>query len=177
VLGGQRVELRDQDSMPAELELGPDALLDRCESELLEPRGLGVRPRFVGQIGQRRAAPQRERLSQRRGALRRVQRSGVREQPLETLRVDRGRRDCQDIARRLRAQDVPADQLPHLRDGVLERAERRRWRALAPQVVDQPVRGDHLAGADEQRCEQRTLLPPRQRNRVALAVPHLQRPQ
>ena len=48
-------------------EIGVDALLERAEAQLLELRGVRLGEGLVGEIGQRRPTPQRERLAQRRG--------------------------------------------------------------------------------------------------------------
>ena len=63
VLGDQRLELADELRVPAGGEVGVDALLERREPQLLQPRALGLRERLVGEVGERRPAPQRERLS------------------------------------------------------------------------------------------------------------------
>ena len=65
VLGNQDLELADELARAAEGELGVDAVLKRREAKLLEPADLALSPRLVGELDQRRAAPQRERLPQR----------------------------------------------------------------------------------------------------------------
>ena len=58
--------------MLAEREVGLHALLDGERPQLLEPADLGLRPRLVTLVGERRPAPQRERLPQHdRGLARR----------------------------------------------------------------------------------------------------------
>ena len=66
VLVHERLELGDEPAVLAERELGLDALLERGEAQLLEPRDRRRRERLVGEVGERRAAPQRERLAQQR---------------------------------------------------------------------------------------------------------------
>ena len=78
VLGDERVELADHLGVPAGVEVRVDRQLGRAQPQLVEPADLGGRERLVGDVGQRLAAPQRERLP---GA-------PVVEQPLEPRRVD-----------------------------------------------------------------------------------------
>ena len=62
---GEGVELRDQLTVSAAGEVGLDALFDGGEPGFLEPGGLDSREGCVTQVGQDRAAPERERLLQR----------------------------------------------------------------------------------------------------------------
>ena len=90
VLGDQRLELADQVGVAAEREVGLDPFLDRRQAQVLEPSDLCLRERLERELGQRRAAPERERLVQRvGGALRRRRRerpTAFGEQPLERRR-------------------------------------------------------------------------------------------
>ena len=63
VLGDERLELAGQLGVPAGGEILLDALLDAGEPEILEPRDLGLGEPRVGEIGERRATPERERLA------------------------------------------------------------------------------------------------------------------
>ena len=64
VLRDQRLELADELSAAAELEVGVDPLLERLQAQLLEPADLGLGERLEGEVGERWAAPQRERLAE-----------------------------------------------------------------------------------------------------------------
>ena len=83
MLGDQRLELADQARVAAEREVGLDPLLERRQPELLEPAGLDPRERLLAELGQRRPAPEGERLAQqaRRAAGVGVARLG--DEPLE----------------------------------------------------------------------------------------------
>ena len=61
----ERLELRDELGVAAERKIGLDPLLERDRAELLEPRDLGLGERLVEEVGERRAAPERERLAER----------------------------------------------------------------------------------------------------------------
>ena len=65
VLGDERLELADHLGVPAGREVGVDRHLGRAQPQLLEPADLGGGERLVGDVGQRLAAPQRERLARR----------------------------------------------------------------------------------------------------------------
>ena len=87
VLGDQRLELGDEVGVGAERELGVDQILQRRRRELLEPRGLAKRERLEEQVGERRPAPERERLAELSA---RSSPSALRPsaQPLEAQEVD-----------------------------------------------------------------------------------------
>ena len=63
--GDQRLELGDELGVAPEREIRLDPLLERDGAQLLEPRDLGLGERLVEEVGERRAAPERERLAQR----------------------------------------------------------------------------------------------------------------
>ena len=67
MLGDQGLELGDERGVAAEGEVGVDAVLERVETQLLEPADLVLGEGLVGEVGQRRAAPEIERLSQTLG--------------------------------------------------------------------------------------------------------------
>src|SRR4029453_17388776 len=62
----QRLELRDELDLPAELEVCLDPLLERDEPELLESRDLALGKGLVQEVRERGPAPERERLAQSR---------------------------------------------------------------------------------------------------------------
>src|SRR5262249_12313287 len=58
VLGDERLELRNELGVPAECEVGVDAILDRRQTYLLQPRNLALCERLALQLGQRLTAPE-----------------------------------------------------------------------------------------------------------------------
>ena len=72
VLGDERLEFRHKLVMAAERQVGVDAVLERREPQLLQPRDLALRLRLAAEIGQRLAVPQRERIAQQRRPLARI---------------------------------------------------------------------------------------------------------
>ena len=65
VSGDQPLQLRDESGVPAQLQIGVDALLERRQPELFEGRDLRLREGLVGEIHQRRSPPQPQRRAQR----------------------------------------------------------------------------------------------------------------
>ena len=68
VRGDERLQLGDQVGARAGGEVGLDPLLERGDPELLEPERLGAGERLVGEVAERRAADEPERLAQQLGS-------------------------------------------------------------------------------------------------------------
>ena len=69
MLADEGLELGDDVRAAPEVDVGRNPLLDRDEAKLLEPARLGLRPVLEGELGERRAAPEVERLREQRPAL------------------------------------------------------------------------------------------------------------
>ena len=82
--GDERLELRDHVAVPALAQVVLDRELERRQPQLLEPADLGARERLVGDIIERRAAPQFQRLARR----------ALGDQALEPLCIDRAGADA-----------------------------------------------------------------------------------
>ena len=87
VLGDERLELGDELIVPAEREVGLDALLERDEPQLLQARDLSGGEILVNEIGQRRPAPERQSLAELFGGDRRFGSAGVSDELLEAGEV------------------------------------------------------------------------------------------
>ncbi len=96
----KRFELRDEARTFAELEVGVDSFLERVQPQLLEPADLGLRERLERQVGERRATPQRQRLTKLCCSIGRLGASCSGDEPLEPPEVKAVRVDRQDVARR-----------------------------------------------------------------------------
>ena len=98
----QPLQLRDQRLVAAEGEVGLDPILDRDQPRLLEPGDLVLGERLIGEVGERRPAPERERLIEARrrsvgvAAVERLAALGG--EPGETLRVDVVGARLEDVA-------------------------------------------------------------------------------
>ena len=89
MLGDQRLELADHVAMVPERELGLDPQLDRGEAKLLEPRAL-VPGERLRELGQRLAAPERERAAQQ---LARLPGIALRRAPAGRAATERSKRE------------------------------------------------------------------------------------
>jgi hypothetical protein len=61
VFRDESLELGDQRVVTAKRQIGLDAVFERGEPELLEPPHLALSERLVGEVCERRPAPERER--------------------------------------------------------------------------------------------------------------------
>jgi hypothetical protein len=158
VLRDQRLELAAQLGVAAASEVGVDSLLNGRKPELFEPPDLTLRERFERKVRQRGPAPQSQRGAQRACPLLARKQPGLRQQPLESAEIRLLGRHGEQIARRLRQHALGAEGLAEVRDHVLQRGRRRPRRVLAPELVEQPVRGDDSPGVQRQQAQERTLL-------------------
>jgi hypothetical protein len=155
-------ELGDDSGVRAELELRLDPQLERVCAQFLQPRDRGLRKRFIEEVGQGRPAPDRERLVQRRH-----RRSGIAggegvassgEQLLEAMEVELIRLQSDQVRVAACEEDAAPKCPAEPRHANLERLPRGgRWR-LAPQLVDQAVDGNGLAGMEKEEDEQSSFL-------------------
>src|SRR5215210_2676444 len=147
--------------------------------ELLEPGDLALRKRLVGELGERRAAPQSQRLPQQleralRGPLG-ERTAALLQQTLEALQVKLSSTDAHQIATATRDHDavraVPAVSLErpaqprHVHLQALRSAGRR---PLTPERLDQAVARDDLVRMQQQDCQQRPLLASRNYRRAPM---------
>ena len=162
VLGDERLELPDEVGVPAERQVGVEPVDQRVQAKLLEPTDLMLGERLVGELGERRAAPHRERFAQQQRRALRVT-GGLRSAPvrdplLEPVDVELPRPDAECIASCQRLETAVAQDAAQLGDVVLDDLRRRRRRLLGPELVDQPVRRERFVRVDQQKREQRALL-------------------
>lgn len=118
-------------------EIGFHAKLQRGQSLLLQTRDLGGGERLDGQLGERRAAPQRQRLAQGRGSILGStvcqHAACVLDEALEAFRVELSRLHAQAVAGRRRGHDLRvAKCLAQPRDVHLHRLHGAAGSVLAP---------------------------------------------
>ena len=166
VLGDECLELPDQLVLAPEREVGVDPQLQRCQPDLLEPGDGRLREALVGEVRERRAPPQRQRVAQ---PLRRIGRQAPSEQapplvhqPLEAVEIELVGLDPDDVAGRSRRQHVLRKRLAKSRDVDAQCGGGVLGRVLAPELVDQPVSGNDLVRVEEENGEKRTRLGPAQ---------------
>ena len=162
--------------MTAELDVDVDPPLDGAGMELLEPRDLAPGKFLVGEIGKRRAAPERERLAEELGGLVSARRVCLRAQRPEPRLVELAGIQPQDVAGRLRDHPVVGERLAELRHVDVERLRSARRLPLAPERVEQPLHRDDRVRVEEEHREQAALLRAAERQQ-SLAVVDLEWPE
>src|SRR4249919_2251369 len=158
MLGDERLQLRDELTVSSQLEVGIDAGLEHREPSLLEPGDLRLRPRLEAEIGERRAANERERLAQPLGCLLRRSPRGRADELVEVIDVELARRNGELVAATPRDQPAVAERSAEPRDVDLDAFDRRGGRLPAPDLVDQAVGRDWPATREQQQSEERPLL-------------------
>jgi hypothetical protein len=100
------------------------------------------------------------------------------DEALEAMEVELVGLDAQHVAVRARREQlaVIAKRLAQLRDAHPQRRRAGRGLRVAPQVVHEPIGGDHLAGVEQQDRKEGALAVAGDTHRDAV-VPDLQRPQ
>jgi HEAT repeat protein len=158
----QRAQLGHELAVPAQLQIGLQAQLQRPHPHFLQVGDVRPEQPADGDVGQGGTAPQRQRLRERLG------RPGVLTagqlllapdpEPVELAGVDRGGLDDQTVARRVGLDELVrlagAQPLPECLAQLVDVGLRGRHgtarRVLAPQLVDERVGLHHLVGSHEQ---------------------------
>ncbi len=154
-------QLVEQPPVAAERELGVVSELERAQPAVVE-LGRPCPDRLLGEIRERRPAPQREgrpQLLRRLGGVTRLERrASALERPLEALEVELVRLEHDPIAVPVRLDPAAAERLPQPVDVDLKRRERRPGRSLAPDGVHEPLPRDDRAAREQQLRQHGTLL-------------------
>jgi hypothetical protein len=174
VLADEGLELRHEVRVAPESQVGVDAALERLEAKLGEVRRCSAHP-FAGQVGERISSPQRERLVEQLSGLVRLADARLFDESPEAVEIELTRLDAKEIAGRPSDETV-AELAPQAEDVVLQRAEGRGRRIVAPDQVDELLRCDDSVRLEQQRCDDRAALQAAERH-DALAVEDLGRPQ
>ena len=174
VLAGERVELGHDVGRPVEVDVRRDPFLDRDQAEVVEASRLRLRPCLERKLGKRWATPEREPTEQEGAPLGRRAVARVRQQELETARIDLLRRDGEEISGCAGDEELRPERLPQRCNGVLERRRRELRRLRAVELVHELLGRHHVARAEEQGREKRAWPGPAKRDRTALAD-HLER--
>ena len=158
MLGGERFELGDDGVVAAAGELRVVAELERREPQLLEPLGLGGPPHLLRKIGERRPAPERERLAEVVGRV--VGTAGFEtgaaaiEQALEAVEIELVLADHDAVAAARRLDPLGAERAAQSVHVDLQRLDGGCRRCLSPEPVDQLVGRHDAAAIHEQEREQ-----------------------
>ena len=148
----ERLELAEDLAMAARRQVAVDRALGRGQVQLLEAADLARRERLLRDVGERRPAPQRERLA----------RQVVGDERREAQRVDVAVAEAQLVPAPagddLRAVAAGRQRLAKLRDVELDHLGRRGRRILAPQRLDEPIARHRRALVEGQHGQQRPRL-------------------
>ena len=147
--------------MPPERELRLHAVLERRQPQLLQPLHSGSRERLVREVGERRPAPQAERLAEqrgRRGIVAPARPLCLGRQALEAGEVELLVAQPQQVAGRPRLDRVRrAERAPQLRDLPLHLGHRRDRRAARIELVGEPLDRHDAVRVQQQDRERRAL--------------------
>jgi hypothetical protein len=160
VVAYERLKLSDNLAMAAERQLGLDQLLERGDLQVIETGDLALREWLIGQLLQRRTAPQRQRPLERQDGPLRMTAGQLTppfgRQPLEAVRVEALGIEPQLVAAPARHHQpggalagLPPECLAQAGDLHLHRLGGVRGWALAPELVDQPVGAERLVGVQQ----------------------------
>ena len=174
VLRDEPLELAHERGVPPEHEVGVDPLLERREAKLFEPLDGRTGERLVREVGERRPAPELERLAEQRGGGRgvvaRARALGLRRQALEAGEVEVLVADAEDVAGRPRLDRVGrAERAPELRHLALHLRDGRHGRPSGVEVVGELLDGHDAVRVQEQDRERRALPRPAEPDRAVLA--------
>ena len=133
----EALERGNELGVAAEQVLELETALDRCESLLLQAGCLDRRKGRVTEIGERVAAPEVERLAERRDGGCRLLGSGSLDEVLEARDVQLVRIEVEGVAGGVRHDSPGPDCLAEPVHADLQRVRRRLGRSLAPESVDE----------------------------------------
>ena len=176
VLLHERLELAHQLLVAAAGEVGVDAVGQAREPQRLEPRRLRLGEALAGDVRERGAAPQRERLPQRGRRLVRLAarqlRAAAPQERLEAVGVEAAGRRPQRVAAALGHQHALVQRRPQPRGQHLDGLAPVLRIGAAPQLVDGAVDVHDRAAVHEQQREQRERPAPRH---APASIPRLDR--
>ena len=175
-----RFELTDQLRVPAELQIGIDAVLDRRGARLLEPGDHRAGEGVVREVDERVAAPQGERVPEhvrRRLGVARVQRgASFCREPVEASRVERVPRQVERVAPAACRDSFLAERTSQPRDVDLQVVASRDALA-APDVLEELVGRHRVPLGQGEVDEERARTRASDVDGRAVVVEHLERSQ
>ena len=160
----ERAQLTHQLGVAAGVEVLLDPPLEAGQTQLFEAGDLALGEPLVGELGERRTTPERQRFFQ----------PPVLDQPLKTHDVELVIRDVHQSSRAPWSARGPSDRLAQLRDVDLEGLLRSPRRLVLPERFDQALGGDDLVGVHQKHRQQRPVLGARELDR-SLFLDHLER--
>jgi hypothetical protein len=165
----ERLELGNELSVPSELEIDVDPILERRKALLLQPGDLVLGERLTRELDERRAAPKGESLAKLHRPLLRFDGPRLGHQSLEAFEVEVAGLDVEHVTARLPLERFGTEEPAERVNLVLKRRARRPGGFVPPEVIDEVVLREWLIGVQEQEPEKRPLL--RSRHGEEHAVP------
>ena len=129
MVGDQALELADQLRVAAQLEIGFEAILDRDQPQLFETSYRWHGPQLVTELGQRRPAPERQRLLE-------IVPAAARGELLEAAEVELARLDPDEVAAGAGNDPVASENPPESGHPDLEGVPGGVRRFVTPELVD-----------------------------------------
>ena len=174
----ERVELAGELGMSPSRQVGLDSLLEGRQPQLLEVGALDPCER-LRELGERRAAPEGERLRQLLRGMLGISsgktRSPLGHEALEAVEVDAVGRELEQVARRARVQQALGERLAELGDVDLDGLRGAVRDVVPPEVVDEAGDPNRAVEVQDQDGQQRAALATAQRNELAAVADHLER--
>jgi hypothetical protein len=178
VFGHQSLELTDDVRVAPQSEIRFDATLECQQAQLLEATRDRIEERLVGEVGERRPTPQRQRRT--KGGRRLIgvaafeRPAPVARELLEPLEIESAYLDTKDVPRALRLDRLLPEHLAETRHVALHEVPgRARW-VVPPQPVDEVRCRDERVRATDEKGEHRSLLR-RPESRLTAVHDHLER--
>jgi hypothetical protein len=166
VVDGQPIQLEGEGLVVAARQLGVDAVLDRRDTGFAEPGGFGLERRTHGDVDERITPPEADRLSKRcRGREHIVgasQGASTLDHRQEALLVELVGKQVEAVAARDKVETrcvvAVVEQLAQLRHPHLQRVTGPAGLKRRPQLINDAIGADDLAGAEREQGEQTPLL-------------------
>ena len=163
----ERLQLGHEVGVDPELEIGGDPILEHAQPQILEPMDVVLREVLQLRVGKRRASPESKRLAEHDRPPLGLFLPRLADDVLETGEIELTSVELEHIAGRPCLEETRPQQLPQLRDGVLQGRRRGSRRMLAPELIDETLSRDRLVRPQEQQRQQRALVPAAERHVAA----------
>jgi len=167
----ERLQLGDELHVTPELEIDLDPVEQSREPQLVQPLGLAGCEALETKVGERRPAPELERLAQALGLERRLlRRPSLGDEAVELERVELAVLHPCEVPRGAGDEPRGPEELAQPRDVALHELVRASRRLIAPQLVDETLARDRLVCVQEQNAEQSALLRSAERHSAPVVV-------
>jgi hypothetical protein len=162
------VQLADQLGMAAGRKLGVDARLEGGQPQGVQTGDVRLDEGLVGEVGERRSPPERERLAKQLAGIRRIGCSRRIQERLEARDIELLGFHMERVAGRARHQTIGPELLAQPGHAHLDRLGGGDRRAFAPERLRDPIRRDGLVGVQQEERKDRALLRPAEWNRATV---------